>query len=111
MTAASARRAYAISLALAEAQLVFEALAELPFKRVYELIGRLNRMANEVAAQGGDASARQDYRLDAAELELVVYALSQMPFSRVHALVASLNEQARAQADTSPGAADAVANG
>jgi hypothetical protein len=107
----SGRRAYAISLVLAEAQLVFEALAELPFKQVYELIGRLNRQANELAVQGGDVAARQVYRLDAAEFALVLRALGELPFSRVHDLLASLNEQARAQADTSLGDADAVANG
>lgn len=109
--AASARRAYAVNLVLAEAQLVFEALAELPFKQVYELIGRLNRQANELAAQGGDVAARQAYRLDAAEFDLVLRALGELPFSRVHDLLAHLNEQARVQADTPLANADSVANG
>lgn len=96
MKAEGDRRVYAINLNLAEGQLVFEALAERPFKQVYELIGRLNHRANEVAAQGGHANTPQVYRLDAAELDLMVRALGELPFNRVHVLLANLHEQARA---------------
>ncbi len=99
MKADGDRRIYAIHLDLAEGQLVFEALAERPFKQVYELIGRLNHRANEVAAQGDHVNTPQVYRLDAADLDLMVRALSELPFNRVHTLLASLNEQARAGVD------------
>ncbi len=99
MKADGDRRIYAIHLDLAEGQLVFEALAERPFKQVYELIGRLNHRANEVASQGGDVTTPQIYRLDAAELDLIARALGELPFNRVHALLASLHEQAQAGVD------------
>jgi len=105
----SGRRDHAIHLNLAEAQLVFEALAERPFKQVYELIGRLNHRANEVAAQGGDVILPQVYHLDAAELDLATRALSELPYGRVHRLLASLNEQL--QADTAPPDMDSATHG
>ncbi len=109
MTVGGDRRDYAIHLDLAEGQLVFEALAECPFKQVYELIGRLNYRANEVAEQGGDVTLPQVYHLDAAELDLVTRALSELPYGRVHRLLASLNEQV--QADTLSPETDSATHG
>ncbi len=109
MKAEGDRRVYAINLNLAEGQLVFEALAERPFKQVYELIGRLNHRANEVAEQGGDVTLPQAYPLDAAELDLVTRALSELPYGRVHRLLASLNEQV--QADTLSPETDGATHG
>jgi len=96
-------RTRAINLDLAEGRLIFEALAELPFKQVFGLIGRLNRMANEIAGRGGNLAERQSFRLDADELELIRHALGGLPFKRVNALLASLREQTREDAE---GAAD-----
>jgi hypothetical protein len=77
-----------IVLTTAEGALVLEALAELPFKTVFELIGELNRQATDGAA--GDAHA---FILDRSSLVLIVKALGELPYSRVHALLANLNAQ------------------
>ena len=100
MKASDDQRLYAIRLDLDEARLVFEALAEQPFKRVFGLIGRLNRQANELTARHEDVASPQAYRIDAADFELVVHALSAMPYGRVHGLLANLNEQARTHAES-----------
>lgn len=99
MKADDERCVYAIRLDMDEARLVFEALAEQPFKRVFGLIGSLNRQANELTARNADVATRQAYRIDGAEFELVVHALSAMPYGRVHGLLANLNEQARTHAE------------
>jgi hypothetical protein len=88
------RALHAVPLDLGEGQLVFEALAELPFKHVYALIGKLNSQANAVAAQG-DPYERQVYMLEGHELKLVLQALGGLPFNRVHGLLTRLNELAR----------------
>ena len=78
-----------IVLTTAEGALVLEALAELPFKTVFELIGELNRQANDGTAAGGSHA----FILDRASLMLIVKALGELPYSRVHALLANLNAQ------------------
>ena len=78
-----------VSLTTAEGGLVLEALAEMPFKTVFELIGELNRQANENAT----SDAVLGFVLPPAELALVVKALGELPYARVHALVAKLHAQ------------------
>ncbi|ALS61703.1 hypothetical protein [Pandoraea norimbergensis] len=77
-----------IVLAADDAQLVMAALAELPFKRVYELIGTLNRQANEAGAGEGIACA-----LSAPAFALIVEALGHLPYHRVHALIDAMKAQ------------------
>ncbi len=80
------------TLTPAEGQLVIEALAEGPFKTVFELIGRINRQAN--AAGEGDACRLEWSRADQA---LVIGALVKLPYHRVHQLLAKLELQANLQ--------------
>lgn len=68
-----------------EGRLVIAALAELPFKTVFELIGDLNRQAV--------AGAGQRYQLDRDSLALILGALAQLPYERVHRLLAALERQ------------------
>ena len=72
-----------------EGGLVIEALAELPFKTVFELIGDLNRQA----VTGADAPAGRPYRVDRDNLELILRALAQLPYERVHRLLSALQQQ------------------
>lgn len=85
----------ALRLHADEGALVIEALAELPFKAVFELIGRLNRQANAAGASGAGPAAR--YLVSAADLELIVAALGQLPYQRVYRLLAALREQLDSQ--------------
>jgi hypothetical protein len=82
-----------LSLTAEQGNLVITALAECPFKQVYELIGKLNRQAN-VALQAGGIYA---CLVGAAELKLILEALGKLPYYQVHALVQALQAQLQSQ--------------
>ena len=90
------KRVFEISLAAAEGRTVFEALAEQPFKHVFELIGNINKQANKALDQS-DKDAPTTYTFTDKELALIVRALGSMPFEIVHQLIANLNQQIREQ--------------
>ena len=87
------QKSFTIRLNVNEGKIVFQALAELPFKYVYELIGKINSQANENVAYDCDEKALHRYRVNRQELELMIRALGEMPFNRVHRLVEELNAQ------------------
>jgi hypothetical protein len=76
-----------------QGNLVITALAEFPFKLVYELIGKLNRQAN-AAMQAGEACL---CHVGAAELKLILDALGKLPYYQVHTLVHELQRQLQLQ--------------
>lgn len=88
----SAAPGLAFELTAAEGQLVIEALAEEPFKNVFELIGRINRQAN---MGNGEEPCR--VLLSRADQALVIGAMVKMPYHRVHQLLAKLEQQATMQ--------------
>jgi hypothetical protein len=89
----SPQHEYSVFLNRTEGRLIMQALAELPFKYVYELIGKLNHQANEITAGDRDAPHFQLRRLSLQELHLMIRALEEMPFRQVHDLLANLNAQ------------------
>ena len=93
----SAQKTYIITLDLSDGKMVFEALVELPFKFVYELIGKLNRQTNQNTPRAGRAKELHSHSLNLQEIGLMINALGQMPFNRVHKLVQNLNAQVRSQ--------------
>ncbi|VVD78015.1 hypothetical protein PCA20602_00960 [Pandoraea capi] len=80
-----------IVLTADDAQLLMSALSELPFKRVFELIGMLNRQANAVTP-----GAPLVCSLDPGAFALIVEALGQLPYQRVHVLIDDLKAQLHA---------------
>ncbi|MCI3207995.1 MULTISPECIES: hypothetical protein [Pandoraea] len=80
-----------IVLTADDAQLLMSALSELPFKRVFELIGMLNRQANAVTPGAPLVCA-----LDPGAFALIVEALGQLPYQRVHVLIDDLKAQLHA---------------
>jgi hypothetical protein len=72
-----------------QGRLVIEALAECPFKTVFELIGRLNRQANAAAAQG----VVQQFAFSRDELALLLASLARLPYQRVHQLMRHIEQQ------------------
>lgn len=86
---------FRLALSAQDGNLAITALAERPFKEVYELIGKLNRQANAGAPA---PDGRQTYALDGPELKLIVGALGNLPYQQVHALVHELQRQVQAQA-------------
>jgi hypothetical protein len=93
----STRNEFSISLNMAEGRIIFQALAELPFKYVYELIGKLNHQANASIADSADGQALKLRMLSPQELHLMLKALEKMPFSQVNNLLTNLNAQIQEQ--------------
>ena len=83
-----------ISLDTQAGQTVFQALAELPFKYVFELIGKINQATNETAPRQLNGREVYDYRFSPDELELIFKALGQLPYNRVNLVIRSLERQA-----------------
>lgn len=90
-------RVLTIRLSLQEGNLLLEALAECPFKLVFELIGKLNQQANELFAPGIAQHERQQFIFTEPELSLSIKALGNLPYHRVHELLSGLNQQIQAQ--------------
>lgn len=90
-------RTWALRLTLAESSLLLEALIEMPFKQVFELIGKLNHQAQQFYGSEDAATLPQAFTLDSREFSCCVKALGALPYNRVNALLQSLNEQLRAQ--------------
>lgn len=90
-------RTFIISLNLEEGNVLLEALAECPFKSVFELIGKLNQQANQLFASGAPPQERQSFNFTEAELSLSLKALGNLPYHRVHKLLEDLNLQIERQ--------------
>ena len=95
-----AQNGFSINLNMAEGRIIFQALAELPFKYVYELIGNINHQANASTANDGDAQHLRLHMLSLPEMQLMIRALEELPFKRVNNLVIKLNEQIREQIES-----------
>lgn len=79
-----------ILLSVEEGQTIFQALSEMPFKYVFELIGKLNHIANETRAVNRNGTVCYEYALLKEEIKLILQALGQMPYQRVHGMIAHL---------------------
>ena len=93
-------RTLSIELNLEEGNLLLTALAECPFKTVFELIGKLNHQAHHHFAEISDQSLRKPFVLTDQEIALSVKALGKLPYEHVHQLLASLNKQLALQLQT-----------
>lgn len=87
-----ARREVGLDLDGDACRLIVEALAERPFRQVFELIGQLHAGA---APDGGSAR----FTLSAPQLRLVLDALGGMPFQRVQGLLHNMHRQMRTRKD------------
>jgi hypothetical protein len=83
-----------VQLTLGHSQLILQALAELPFKTVFELIGQLNQQTHRLFSHDAvDSERMQTFVLSASDLALCIKALGEMPFKRVSALLSHLNRE------------------
>lgn len=94
MTATTLR----LTLGPADGALLLEALAELPFKQVYRLIGELDRQAQRAFGAGGDGQF--DFEPD--QLRLALAALGGLPHRRVDRLLHSMHGQMRSALAAAP---------
>jgi hypothetical protein len=91
-----------IRLDAQQSHLILVALAEQPFKLVFELIGRLNKWVNEIFefdSRTTMPTSEQNisFEFTLPELVLTVKALGDMPFQRVHRLVQHLTQEMHEQ--------------
>lgn len=98
----SADHMLTIDLTLEEGNLILEALAECPFKSVFELIGQLNQQANHLFVATIDHTKPQAFTFSEHELSLTIKALGGLPYNRVNALLVNLNQQIKAQVSRQP---------
>ena len=90
-------RILSIALNLEEWNLLLTALAECPFKTVFELIGKLNQQAQLHCAEVVDRSGLIPFTLTEQEMALAIGALEKLPYEHVHQLLANLNRQMKSQ--------------
>ncbi len=94
MTAAILR----LTLEPADGALLLEALAELPFKQVYRLIGELDRQARLAFGAGGSGQ----FDFEPEQMRLVLEALGALPYRRVGRLLHGMHGQMRAALASAP---------
>ena len=95
-----------IELSLEEGNLLLTALAEYPFKTVFELIGKLNQQAHFHCTEAASGSRRITFTFTEQEMVLAIKALGKLPYEHVHQLLANLNRQMERQIQ--PGSAQSV---
>lgn len=88
-----------IQLKLHESGLVLQALAERPFKQVFDIIGKLNHQAQQFYQPPVTNDKPVNFTLTAAEFSVCIKSLGDMPYNQVQGLIANLHSQLLAQAD------------
>lgn len=82
-----------LQLSLQQGNLILEALAERPFKQVFELIGQLNQQAAVQFEASATADSLGVFVMSAGQLRLVIEALGELPYNRVARLLQQLHQQ------------------
>ncbi|GGX10429.1 hypothetical protein [Undibacterium macrobrachii] len=82
-----------LSLSLANGNLILEALAERPFKQVFELIGELNQQASRLFSPTAQGHELAVFTLSPNQLRLILEVLGEMPYNRVHRLLQNMHQQ------------------
>jgi hypothetical protein len=82
-----------VSLDREQSGLVLSALAELPFKTVYALIGKLNQQAHENFPTARDRRTPKPFRMEPGEFALCLQALGALPYQAVSRLMEHLRTQ------------------
>ena len=74
-----------IKITIGEGKVIFKSLSELPFKEVFELIGKLNQQTNSQKVYHD--SEEIIFNLTKTELEIIKKALSGQPFYQVSGIM------------------------
>lgn len=90
-------RTLSIELDLEEGNLLLTALAECPFKTVFELIGKLNQQAHLHCSKVANRTRPIPFTFTEQELVLAIKALGKLPYEHVYQLLANLNRQMERQ--------------
>ncbi len=88
---------FPLTLSADEVELILEALAELPFKRVFACIAQLNEQAThafpaDIQRIGLPTQVAQ-FHVNAEQMRLMLEVLPQLPYQRVHRLLQAMHQQ------------------
>ncbi|MCB1947896.1 MAG: hypothetical protein H6940_09610 [Burkholderiales bacterium] len=86
-------RIVSVEINLEEGNLILTALAECPFKTVFELIGKLNQQAQHQFTETVGQLTQKPFSFTEQEMALTIKALGKLPYEQVHQLLAKLNMQ------------------
>lgn len=86
-------RIVSVKITLEEGNLILTALAEYPFKTVFELIGKLNQQAHHQFAEATDKTVQKPFMFTEQEMLLTIKALGKLPYEHVHQLLDKLNTE------------------
>ncbi len=78
------------TITIEEGRVIFHALSELPFKQVFELIGKINSQTNQQVKKTETSDGRIVLVLNELDLELISQALSKQPYERVFKIISKL---------------------
>lgn len=88
---------FPLTLSADEVELILEALAELPFKRVFACIAQLNEQATHAFPathqRAGITNQVAEFRVNAEQMRLMLEVLPQLPYQRVHLLLRRMHLQ------------------
>lgn len=88
---------FPLTLSADEVELILEALAELPFKRVFACIAQLNEQATRAFPthhqRVGITPPVAEFRVNAGQMRLMLEVLPQLPYQRVHLLLQRMHLQ------------------
>ena len=90
---AARREGVEVALDRDQSGLVLSALAELPFKTVYALIGKLNQQAHENFPTAKERGTPKAFRMEPREFALCLEALGALPYHTVSRLMEHLRSQ------------------
>lgn len=74
-----------LKITIGEGKIIFKSLSELPFKEVFELIGKLNQQTNNQKAYHDSEGII--FTLTERDLEIIKRALSGQPFYQVSSIM------------------------
>lgn len=81
------------NISLAQGNLILEALAERPFKQVFEIIGHLNQQASNQFPVDANEDYIGRFNVSVPQLRLILNVLGDIPYNRVNRLLQQLHQQ------------------
>lgn len=79
-----------ITITIEEGRVIFHALSEMPFKQVFELIGKINSQTNDQINNNESTNGLLKLVLNELDLELISEALSKQPYEQVYKIISKL---------------------
>ena len=76
-----------LNITVNEGKIIFKALTDLPFKTVYELIGKLNEQSNKENTNQYSDEMKMTLKLTKKDLGIITEALSKQPFKTVYGII------------------------